>query len=229
MDTLETKPPLPFVQQFFDALHRTNPYEGFDTGGREAAAPAANRDVFLSLFEKLKPALVVEVGAWKGATSIVFAEAMRKARADSCLVCVDTWLGSVEHLTTPPSEEWDIRPMMENGFPRLYEYWMTTILGAGVEDMVVPLPNTSTTAAKWFTKAGIRPGMVFIDAGHDEDDVAADIAAWWPLLLPNGVMAGDDWSPMWPGVERAVSVFCESHGLQVQVSGPNWIVQKPAQ
>lgn len=215
-----------FAHKLRDALHQGNIYKGFDPCGREPTDRATNRDVFLPIIEKLAPILAVEVGAWKGGTSVVFAEAMRKANPEACLVCVDTWLGSIEHINQPKTE-WDLRPMMEHGFPRLYEYWMTTVLDAGVEDVVVPLANTSTTAAKWIARNSLNPGFVFLDAGHDEDDVIADLNAWWPLLADGGVMAGDDWSSDWPGVEKAVSAHCIREGLRVQVSGPNWIIQKP--
>jgi len=217
------------VEQIMSALHRVNPYEGFDCGGRVPTPTALNREVFLPMIESLKPAISVEVGSWKGASSVFFAKALRAAREDSCLLCVDTWLGSVEHFYNPPSDEWDLHPMMEHGFPRLYEHWMTSILDAGVQDTVVPLANTSTAAAKWFDRVGLKAGFVFIDAGHDEDDVTSDINAWWPNLLDGGVLAGDDWSSMWPGVERAVMSFCNANGLKPRLAGPNWIVQKPRQ
>ncbi|MBO6514837.1 MAG: hypothetical protein JJ974_12815, partial [Phycisphaerales bacterium] len=92
-----------FAHKVRDTLHHTNPYEGFDPAGREPAARAANRDVFLPLIEKLAPVLSVEVGAWKGSSSVVFAEALRDANPEACLVCVDTWLGSIEHFVNPPS------------------------------------------------------------------------------------------------------------------------------
>ena len=115
------------ARQFRDALHPRDPYEGFDATAREPAPVATNRDVFLPVIESLKPALAVEVGAWKGASSVVFARAIRQANPGSCLLCVDTWLGSIEHFTNPPSPQWDLRPTLEHGFPRLYEYWLTTI------------------------------------------------------------------------------------------------------
>ncbi len=216
-----------FAHKLRDVLHQGDLYEGFDPSGREPAPRATNRDVFLPIIEKLSPIFSIEVGAWKGGTSVVFAEALKRANPEACLLCVDTWLGSLEHINQP-NQEWDLRPMMEHGFPRLYEHWMTTVLDAGVEDVVVPLANTSTTAAKWLSRTELKAGFIFIDAGHDEDDVTTDINAWWPLLAPGGILAGDDWSPMWPGVEAAVSAFCVREGLKVQVSGPNWIIQKPA-
>ena len=84
-------------------LHPVDPFEGFDPAGRTPADPATNRDVFLPVLARLKSSVGVEVGAWKGASSVVFARAMREANPDACLVCVDTWLGSIEHFTNPPS------------------------------------------------------------------------------------------------------------------------------
>jgi hypothetical protein len=222
-------PVLPIAEQILTALHPVNPYKGFDATLREPVPQSTTREVFLPIISKLQPAVAVEVGAWKGATSTVFANAMRQARPDSCLVCVDTWLGSIEHFTNPPSPEWDLRPLLEHGFPRLYEHWLTTIIHENAQDIVVPLANTSTTAAKWFSRVGLNPGFIFIDAGHDEDDVTTDINAWWPLLQPGGILAGDDWSPMWPGVVQAVTKFCEYNDLTPQVIGPNWIIQKPTE
>jgi len=94
-----------YARQILEALHPTNPYDGFDAHEREPAPLATNRDVFLPIIERMKPTLAIEVGAWKGASSVVFARAMRHANPNSCLVCVDTWLGSIEHFTNPPSPQ----------------------------------------------------------------------------------------------------------------------------
>lgn len=36
--------------------------------------------------------------------------------------------------------------------------------------------------------------FVFLDAGHSEADLRADIAAWWPKIKPGGVLAGHDYA-----------------------------------
>jgi predicted O-methyltransferase YrrM len=45
---------------------------------------------------------------------------------------------------------------------------------------------------------------VFIDAGHDYENVAADIDAWRPKVRSGGILAGHDFSLRFPGVIRAV-------------------------
>ena len=44
--------------------------------------------------------------------------------------------------------------------------------------------------------------FVFIDGGHDFEDVDADIKAWLPKVKSGGIIAGHDIN--WGGVARAV-------------------------
>jgi len=52
--------------------------------------------------------------------------------------------------------------------------------------------------------------LVFLDGDHYEEDVEADMDAWWPLVKPGGILCGHDY--VWkqdeivhhPGVKRAV-------------------------
>lgn len=46
--------------------------------------------------------------------------------------------------------------------------------------------------------------MIFIDAMHTAEDVAADIARWWPRVRAGGVFVGHDYRHAdFPGVEQA--------------------------
>jgi hypothetical protein len=47
--------------------------------------------------------------------------------------------------------------------------------------------------------------LVFIDADHSEEGARADIEAWQAKPKRGGYLAGHDFSPSFPGVERAVS------------------------
>jgi FkbM family methyltransferase len=46
--------------------------------------------------------------------------------------------------------------------------------------------------------------LVFLDAGHDEPSVRADIAHWLPQVKPGGFLAGHDYEPAYPGLIKAV-------------------------
>ena len=45
--------------------------------------------------------IVVDVGVWKGQSTITMAAAMKRAQLDGCVIAVDTFLGSVEHWGAP--------------------------------------------------------------------------------------------------------------------------------
>lgn len=74
--------------------------------------------------------------------------------------------------------------------------------------------------------------FVFIDADHTYDAVKADIAAWWPKVRPNGVLAGHDYRSLMDrkgkfGVSQAVNEFVDEKRLKVEIHrGFVWIVQK---
>ena len=74
--------------------------------------------------------------------------------------------------------------------------------------------------------------FVFIDADHTYDAVKADIAAWWPKVRPNGVLAGHDYRSLMDrkgkfGVSQAVDEFVDEKRLSVEVHrGFVWIIQK---
>jgi predicted O-methyltransferase YrrM len=47
--------------------------------------------------------------------------------------------------------------------------------------------------------------LLFLDAAHDYESVRDDLAAWWPLIKPGGMMVIHDYGqPNFPGVQRAV-------------------------
>lgn len=50
---------------------------------------------------------------------------------------------------------------------------------------------------------GLNIWSVFIDAGHDYEDISADIAAWSKVIIPGGYIGGHDY-PQFPGVKKAV-------------------------
>ncbi len=80
--------------------------------------------------------------------------------------------------------------------------------------------------------------FVYLDARHDEPSVADDLACWWPLVRPGGVIAGHDYlDGVIPagdfGVKSAVDRFFGEHGVHVHATTddepwPSWIVRKPA-
>lgn len=77
-----------------------------------------------------------------------------------------------------------------------------------------------------------RLSFVFIDGSHVYDDVRDDIAAWWPRVEAQGILAGHDIDHpkdlrgVW-GVRRAVEEFAEREQVAVQTLGSVWWAVKP--
>lgn len=70
------------------------------------------------------------------------------------------------------------------------------------------------------------PFFVFIDGDHNYEAVAEDIRTWRPLLAPGGILAGDDYSHEFPGVQRAVREAFGADGYRVH--GTTWIARSGA-
>jgi len=66
---------------------------------------------------------------------------------------------------------------------------------------------------------------LYIDGGHEENEVHRDIQFYLPRLKSGGVLCFDDYeNPTCPGVKKAVDIFAKIHGPVTLVGGPTGIV-----
>ncbi len=159
----------------------------------------------------LRPDVIVEIGVWKGGSTVFMANELKKHGLASVVVAVDTWLGASDHWTGPFMEDLSFL----NGYPAVYYKFLSNVIRSGVADFVLPLPMDSLNAAAVLKSQNIRPAMIHLDAGHDYDSVMADLRVWWPLLTPGGILVGDDYytSGVWPGVRQAFDNFFSALNL----------------
>src|SRR6185436_10808949 len=64
---------------------------------------------------------------------------------DSCIICIDTWLGSSEHFLNAPERS---QLKIANGRATFYDDFMRNIVEHGLQDIVVPFSITSIAAAE---------------------------------------------------------------------------------
>ena len=77
----------------------------------------------------MRPAIVVEVGVWKGASVVTMAKEMQRLKLDAVVIAIDTWLGSSEHYLW---EKFIPDLDFEFGYPRLYHKFAANICKEGV-------------------------------------------------------------------------------------------------
>ena len=153
-----------------------------------------------------RPSVVVEVGVWKGASSLIMAEEMRKCQIDGVIICVDTWLGAADHWQ---NDDFFAELAFDQGYPSIQKKFMANVLAHDLQDYILPLPLDSINAAAVLKALSIRIGMLHLDGGHEYESVASDLRSWWPVLDVGGLIIGDDYYPEhhWPGVKRGFDEF----------------------
>jgi predicted O-methyltransferase YrrM len=140
--------------------------------------------------DRMPPGAVVELGSWRG-LSTVWLAAGAVDRADGTrLYAIDTWVG----------EGWPgYAPFLVGYTPgQLHREFIENLEQAGVREAVEPIRATTQQAAKgWTTPIG----LLFIDANHAYEAVRADLEAWGASLVPGGYIVFDD-AGVWEGPTR---------------------------
>jgi hypothetical protein len=204
----------PTRQMMVNRLWRGNdPLRGFSSNLFEYDLQGWNsQHVYLSeAIAELRPSVIVEVGVWKGGSTVFMANTARELCLPSLVIAVDTWLGSSEHWLTNLFEGMSFL----NGYPALYHKFLSNVIRAGVAAYVLPMPIDSLNAAEILKSLGVTAEIMHLDGGHDYQSVMADLHAWWPVLVPGGMLIGDDYFPGggWPGVRQAFDDFFGGLGL----------------
>jgi hypothetical protein len=163
---------------------------------------------------------------WKGGSTVFMADVAKRLGLPTLVIAVDTWLGSSEHwLHSNLFSEMSFL----NGYPALYNQFLSNAIRVGVANYVLPIPIASLGAAEVLTSLGVTASIIHVDGAHDYDSVMADLRAWWPLLAPGGILIGDDYLPdgYWESVRRAFDNFFGGLGLSIENDAGKCRVRKP--
>jgi len=174
--------------------------------------------IFRRLIDETVPKTIIEVGTWKGASAINMALICKHVWLENTKIyCVDTWLGALEFWTThKDTPERDL--MLKNGYPSIYNQFISNVIHNKVQDMIIPVPNTSFIGAKILQHYGVKAELIYIDGSHEYEDVVSDIKSYKELCT--GVIFGDDYN--WPSVQRAVNDSLKN----IQIVDNFWIWRK---
>ncbi len=184
----------------------------FDESRVDLSGWNSTHPFFRRLLEEFKPKLIIELGVWKGMSSLHMAVQSGKLGLKTEILAIDTWLGSSAHLSSDGRRD-ELSP--RNGYPTLYETFLANVYSKKQQDVIVPLPMDGTSAAFALKRLGVKADLIHIDASHEYEACLQDFRNYWEILADDGVMLCDDYG-IWPDVSRAVCQFA------AEVERPVW-------
>lgn len=198
-------------------LHFYNPYNGFNPNVYSNAVHGWHGDhpIFYDLFDNLEPKLVLEIGTWKGQSAITMGLAAKELSLDTKIVCVDTWLGSIDFINAAVKDDYDRDTKPIFGYPSVYYEFLTNVVKHNLEDIIIPFPQTSSIACRWLENKKMSFDLIYIDGSNDYRDVIMDLESAWPILKENGVIFGDDYNHhFFTDIKKAVNEFAKKYNQQ---------------
>ena len=149
-------------------------------------SPGQERCLFDLVNRLPNDARILEVGCFLGRSTASMGSACLGTNRQ--IVCIDTFEGNDNDFVKGNNEvAWE--------GDDFFSAFDANIRGAGVRKHVLPLRGLST----YFAKSWCEPlDMLFIDAGHQFDDVLLDFETYAPFVKPGGIVAMHDITPGWP-------------------------------
>jgi predicted O-methyltransferase YrrM len=164
------------------------------------------------------PGQIAEIGSWKGKSTVALSLATKRAGRGETVYAIDHHHGVAEDTglgkRTSQGSTWST--------------FLNVVAEAGVSDVVKPLRMTSLAGARWLKRQGVQLKFLLVDGAHDEESVTKDLDAFFPLVLPGGLIALDDAKPdgYCPGVYRAYQKVMEDRAQPIEWAGTLFLVQK---
>jgi hypothetical protein len=156
-------------------------------------------------------AIIVEVGAYVGGSTLAFLAEDRK------VFCVDPWnRKSPDYGPKDTTMEW----VRQNGGGKaLFETFCKNTKEHLFKN-IFPIRAYSDEAAKIFP---FEIDLLYIDGVHTYEGVMTDFHSWKHLLKTSAIVAFDDYGLYYDGVKRAVD---ELVGADIESFHPNWMAEK---
>lgn len=133
--------------------------------------------VLYSLVGRAPAGEMVEIGSWKGRSSIMLAAAA--ACKNRRVHCIDTFQGARVHQERAGGKPLNMLPDFTQN-----------LRAAGLQDAVIVHAKSSREARLSWGKKPIS--LLFVDGEHDLDGVSDDIDSWSPLVVKGGLLAMHD-------------------------------------
>lgn len=172
--------------------------------------PEEGEELFTRVIEKAPkthyvsapPLVAVEIGVWKGQSTVFAAVEAIRQNASVRWYAVDHFRGSNERAH---QEDPDLPHLQDIFLRNIRPYQNVKVLPFDSVDAPEELPP------------GERVDFLFVDGSHEFEDVLCDLLCWRPRMRTHGIVAGDDWQCS--SVRRAVETYFGKEMSKVEVWG----------
>lgn len=147
--------------------------------------------------------LVLEIGAWLGASTRFF------ARNAKFVITIDHWLGNIDHIINNSPK-----------LPTLYETFITNCWD--LRDKILPIKTNSKEGIQLILDSGIKPDLVYLDGDHRYDGLMSDLLMV-SQFTNNPIITGDDfYIAKNHEVPTAIDDFIKKSNFDILVDGKFW-------
>lgn len=126
------------------------------------------------LLRQYKPKIFLEVGVFRGATSVGMAKFFEREEGfeDSYVLSMDTWLVDLAYAWNgmkshhPPIGEEYFNDNRISGGNQMYFRFLANCLATNTTGRIIPIQTASLNGAMALLSHGVRPDFMYIDASH---------------------------------------------------------------
>lgn len=120
---------------------------------------------------------------------------------------------------------WEHLAVTEDGRPTVYYQFLGNIIATNLTKIVLPVSMSSIIGARFLQTYRFRPQLIYLDAAHEQGETLIELALYWHILRPGGVLFGDDYS--WLSVRCDLKKFTYMHNLTIEHIASTWLLKKP--
>ena len=172
-------------------------------------------ELYTKVVDKLpNNANIVEVGSWFGKSTNFMINKIKESGKNINFTAIDTFKGS-------PFEE-NLKHRLSLYDNDIYSEFLSNMIHFDNLDDVNVIKDLSKNAKDSFINNSLD--FVMIDAGNTYKEVSTDIENWFHKVKPGGIIAGDDYIPMFNGVVDSVNDYFYG---QIEKIGNSWFRKKP--
>jgi hypothetical protein len=200
-----------------------------------------SQGIIHTLLQQTNPKLILEVGVFRGSTSIAMAKLLdtMPALKDTFIISMDSWLLDLRFVWGAPSSR-NHNPGYSNtsakatsrfkmaqyfrnveigGGSQMYWRFLHNVMLTNTQHRIVPMQTASSNGALALISHRLRPGLIYVDASHANPDVFIDYENFYQILEPGGALAVDD-IRLVPACKIAFAALCKRYSLTPVYGGP---------